>query len=138
MSDGIPELFSIRGRIGRATWWGVTLASWIFTAILDALFIAILDVLPEESEVSLLIALVIALVGAVFILWVSTAAHIKRWHDRNKSGWMVLILLIPVLGALWSLIELGFLRGTKGPNRFGPDPLAPGSPFPEEEFPEWR
>jgi uncharacterized membrane protein YhaH (DUF805 family) len=32
--------------------------------------------------------------------------------------------LIPVLGTLWVLIECGFLRGTRGGNRFGPDPLA--------------
>ena len=44
--------------------------------------------------------------------------HIKRFHDRDKSGWWLLIVLIPIIGAIWLLIELGFLKGTSGPNRF--------------------
>jgi hypothetical protein len=48
---------------------------------------------------------------------------VKRWHDRDKSGWWVLIGLIPVIGGLWMIIECGFLKGTEGSNRFGPDPL---------------
>jgi Protein of unknown function (DUF805) len=48
--------------------------------------------------------------------------YIKRFHDRDKSGWWVLIALIPIIGALCILIELGFLPGTPGPNRFGPPP----------------
>ena len=49
----------------------------------------------------------------------SSFVHIKRFHDRDKSGWWVLIGLIPIIGAIWLLIELGFLKGTPGPNRFG-------------------
>jgi len=44
---------------------------------------------------------------------------IKRFHGLDKSGLWVLIGLIPVIGALWSLIELGCLAGTLGPSRFG-------------------
>ena len=49
--------------------------------------------------------------------------YIKRWHDRDKSGWWMLIVLIPLVGLIWFLVELGFLPGTPGPNRFGPPPL---------------
>jgi uncharacterized membrane protein YhaH (DUF805 family) len=48
----------------------------------------------------------------------------KRCHDRDRSGWFQLISLIPLIGSIWLLVEVGFLRGTPGPNRFGPDPLA--------------
>lgn len=51
------------------------------------------------------------------------ALQIKRWHDRDKSGLWMLIVFVPFIGVLWSLIELGFLRGSAGRNRFGPDPL---------------
>jgi uncharacterized membrane protein YhaH (DUF805 family) len=34
----------------------------------------------------------------------------------------MLILLVPIVGAIWFLVELGFLPGTPGPNRFGPPP----------------
>src|SRR5680860_792339 len=45
---------------------------------------------------------------------------IKRWHDRDKSGWWMLIVLVPIIGWIWFIVELGFLKGTPGPNRFGP------------------
>jgi uncharacterized membrane protein YhaH (DUF805 family) len=48
--------------------------------------------------------------------------QIKGWHDRDKSGWWILINLVPCIGALWTLIECGFLPGTRGDNRFGPNP----------------
>src|SRR3546814_14546367 len=57
------------------------------------------------------------------ILWPGIVIAIKRWHDRDKSGWWILIVLIPIVGPIWALVENGFLAGTAGPNRFGPDPL---------------
>jgi uncharacterized membrane protein YhaH (DUF805 family) len=56
-------------------------------------------------------------------LWISLAVSVKRWHDHDKAGWWVLIAIVPVLGALASLVVLGCLPGTRGPNRFGDDPL---------------
>jgi uncharacterized membrane protein YhaH (DUF805 family) len=67
----------------------------------------------------------IGLLSGIFSLAVIIPAilvYIKRWHDRDKSGWWMLILLIPIVGAIWFLVELGFLPGTPGPNRFGPPP----------------
>ena len=58
------------------------------------------------------------LIGAVIFI----VACVKRAHDRNKSGWWTLVYIIPYIGWLWALIELGCLEGTKGPNRFGADP----------------
>ncbi|MBV7329929.1 DUF805 domain-containing protein [Chloroflexi bacterium TSY] len=55
-------------------------------------------------------------------LWPNLAVSAKRWHDRDKSGWWSLIVLIPIIGVIWMLIEVGFLEGTNGPNRFGPEP----------------
>jgi uncharacterized membrane protein YhaH (DUF805 family) len=51
------------------------------------------------------------------------AISIKQWHDRGKSGWWVLIGLIPFIGAIWALIETGFLEGDPGDNQYGPNPL---------------
>ena len=56
------------------------------------------------------------------MIYPAVVVNIKRFHDRNKSGWWVLIALIPLVGALWIVIECGFLRGTVGDNRYGPDP----------------
>jgi uncharacterized membrane protein YhaH (DUF805 family) len=65
----------------------------------------------------------IPLIIFIPLLWIGLAVNVKRWHDRDKSGWWILINLVPVIGGLWSLIETGFLPGTRGSNRFGPDPL---------------
>ncbi len=74
----------------------------------------------------------VGLVGALLLfvlIWPSLAVQVKRWHDRDKSGWMVLINLIPLVGFIWTLVECGFLDGTQGPNRFGPSPKGIGDPL---------
>ncbi len=48
---------------------------------------------------------------------------IRRSHDLGKSGWYLLWMLVPFAN-LYVLIKLWCFRGTAGPNRFGPDPLA--------------
>ena len=63
----------------------------------------------------------VALVIVLAAVWIGLAVGVKRYHDRGKSGWWVLIALVPVIGGLWYLIECGFLRGTIGPNAYGPD-----------------
>ena len=52
------------------------------------------------------------------------AVQVRRFHDQDKSGWFVLLALIPFLGGLIVLVFM-CLEGTKGPNRFGPDPKDP-------------
>lgn len=59
----------------------------------------------------------------VFDIWAGLGLAVKRFHDRDKSGWWILIQLIPLVGAIWYIVETGFLPGTPGTNRFGPDPL---------------
>ena len=54
----------------------------------------------------------------------SIAVQIRRFHDQDKSGWFVLLSFIRFIGGLIVLVFM-FLEGTKGPNRFGPDPKDP-------------
>jgi uncharacterized membrane protein YhaH (DUF805 family) len=51
----------------------------------------------------------------------SIAVGVRRLHDRDMSGWFMLLGLIPLLGGL-ALLVIFFLEGTRGDNRFGPDP----------------
>lgn len=51
----------------------------------------------------------------------SIAVTVRRFHDQDKSGWFVLLNFIPYVGGLIVLVFM-FLEGTRGPNRFGPDP----------------
>ena len=111
-----PEqvFFSFKGRIGRATWWLYGVGAMVG---LGLLLTALLRIAGVESERA-------AGIVSLLLLWPSLAISVKRWHDRGKSGWWVLVGLIPVIGGLWLLIENGLLRGSAGANRFGPDPLA--------------
>ena len=57
-------------------------------------------------------------------IFTGLAVLMKRCHDRDRSGWYLLWGLIPIIGEIWLLIELGFRKGTEGRNLYGPDPLA--------------
>ena len=118
MIDAIVEIFkdlmTTKGRIPRSTFWwfhGILFALLLFLGLLSES-----KVIPES-----LITILSVLMLPLFIMRI--IVEIKRWHDRDKSGWWVLIGIIPCAGFLWVLIECGFLPGTKGENRFGPDPL---------------
>ena len=53
------------------------------------------------------------------------AVAIRRLHDQDRSGWLLLLVFIPILG-WFALLVLMLLDGTRGRNRFGPDPKNPG------------
>jgi len=111
------ELFlSAQGRISRQTYW----IGWVMLFV--AYLIIYLLIAATRHHLSLLSAL-FGLVS-IALLYPSLCIGIKRFHDRDKSGWWVLIALIPLIGGIWYLIEVGFLPGTRGPNQYGPDPLA--------------
>jgi uncharacterized membrane protein YhaH (DUF805 family) len=110
-------LTSFEGRINRAKFWagvGVLIAAAILASLIDS----ILGLHFGEAG----FGLISALVGLVSI-YLGIALYAKRWHDRDKSGWWTLIVLVPIIGPIWFLVECGILEGTRGPNRFGPDPL---------------
>lgn len=52
------------------------------------------------------------------------AVAVRRLHDQDKSGWLLLLALIPFLG-WFALLVLMCLDGTRGPNRYGEDPKNP-------------
>ena len=58
----------------------------------------------------------------------SIAVGVRRLHDTGRSGWWMLIGLVPVVGGIVLLIFY-VLDGTRGPNEYGPDPKQadPGS-----------
>jgi Protein of unknown function (DUF805) len=70
---------------------------------------------------NILLLIVPIIIGPV-VLWMALAVMTKRYHDRGKPAWWILIAFIPVVGGIWQLIELGLLHGTDGANDYGPDP----------------
>lgn len=110
-------LWSFEGRIPRRTYWA-GIGIWI-GVIVAAMFVGgALGALVKTPEVMLILLLPLL----VLYIWSALALQIKRWHDRNKSGAMVLINLIPYVGGIWTFVECGCLRGTVGANSYGHDP----------------
>jgi uncharacterized membrane protein YhaH (DUF805 family) len=156
----LQVLFSFHGRINRAKFW-LAVVFWIVVEIVVFGVLTVMlakDILALGSEPSgadivrvvlsfgLGIILVCLLVLVPMIVsWF--AVGIKRLHDRDQSGWwmllfffgpavasalaqhsgsgaVALVLSLVSLGIwIWSIVVLGCLRGTRGPNGYGPDPL---------------
>jgi len=106
---------SAQGRVNRKQWWLYLVLPIFVVSVILRLIDNAIGMVDQESGAGLLSGL-----WAFIILIPWILVSIKRWHDHNKSGWWMLIPLVPIVGAIWFLIELGFLKGTEGPNRFGP------------------
>jgi uncharacterized membrane protein YhaH (DUF805 family) len=65
---------------------------------------------------------IMILILYILLIWVSIMSYIKRLHDLDKSGWMVLLLFVPFV-SIYLFIICGFLKWTSWKNRFWDNPL---------------
>jgi uncharacterized membrane protein YhaH (DUF805 family) len=123
---------SFEGRIGRQTFWLSSILLLILVMFLGGIITLLFGTkVPIDQTMGMYqINYTFGFLGGtlmtlltIFYVWANLAVAIKRWHDRNKSGWWIFMGFVPVIGQLWVLIETGFLKGTEGPNDYGPDPL---------------
>lgn len=143
----LMSYLSISGRLRRRDYWRRTLA--VLGILLAGSLLAYL--FRDGNEIAVLMLAAVGAISMVVGIVVTIASAVRRLHDRNKSGWwLLLFLFLPTLlntlagaggdeGAafaliglpfsIWGLIEIGILRGTIGPNRFGEDPLPPPAGF---------
>ncbi|MCT8268965.1 MULTISPECIES: DUF805 domain-containing protein [Afifella] len=98
---------SFEGRIARKDWWIGVIGLFIISLIATLLF-------GNDGLIAFLIS--------VFLFLAGIACHVKRFHDRGRSGWWALIILIPVIGPIWAIVDLGLLEGDQGANSWGPPP----------------
>ena len=110
---------SPQGRVGRQDWWLKYALVFVVISVVASVLDSSLGLTDPERGIG-----PISAIATLVMIYPAIIVNIKRYHDRNKSGWWILIALIPIVGAIWQLIELGFLRGTIGQNRFGSDPVA--------------
>lgn len=96
------------GRARRQEYWMFTLFNIIIIAVLFAI-----DVALGLGFLNLIYSLA--------VLVPSIAVCIRRLHDTGKSGWWILISLVPAIGAI-VLIVFMVLDSTPGDNQFGPNP----------------
>ncbi|MDO9139262.1 MAG: DUF805 domain-containing protein [Methylobacter sp.] len=118
-TQSLTELFlSFDGRVSRSTYW----LRYMLPYFLIYVVLAVLDISLGSFDYDTGYGTTSGLFTLVGII-PSLAMNIKRCHDRNRTGWFLLVGLIPVIG-LWPLIELWFLKGTDGSNPYGADPLS--------------
>jgi uncharacterized membrane protein YhaH (DUF805 family) len=132
-------LFSFFGRTGRGGYWLGVLMSMIFLAggvmLAIGLFGFPQEVLGPDGQpdpVAMMKTLnplffPVAGLGYVLGIWTSIATIVKRLHDRGKSGWWYLLMILLsfiIIGAIWIIVECGILEGEEGPNKYGADPRA--------------
>jgi len=117
-------LFGFTGRMNRAAYWLATLmqAAILLVGFFVVGMVASVTRSPPEGLAEAALAAIFML--ALLVAAVSQlAALIRRSHDLGFSGLFLLVLLVPIV-SLWANIMLWFARGSTGPNRYGPDPLA--------------
>jgi uncharacterized membrane protein YhaH (DUF805 family) len=144
-------LFGFQGRINRLKYW-LGFCTWVVIGVL--VYFALKIVIAATSlNTGVVLFWGMGLLVLVPFLVSSIAINLRRLHDRDKSGWWLLVFyLIPVALAvfaqaavngnpdssvtkvaqygtlaiqLWMIVELGFFPGTKGPNEYGEDRAAP-------------
>ena len=107
---GFSNYVNFSGRACRSEYW-----YWVLFAIIGGIVTYIIDFAIGMPITNTIFGL------AVFLPGLSVA--IRRLHDLDRSGWWILLFLIPLIGAIILIVWFCF-EGTDGPNRFGPDRLA--------------
>jgi uncharacterized membrane protein YhaH (DUF805 family) len=108
IQSGVSKYVQFEGRASRSEYW-----YWTLFSLLVSVAASIVDGISGTEAVSVIAGLALLLPGL--------AMSARRLHDIDRTFWWVLITFT-IVGAL-VLIYWACLRGTVGPNRFGPDPL---------------
>lgn len=113
------------GRSRRKEYWSFFLLSVIVSVVANMMVATgVPSIDPATGQISGGGGALATIGSGISLLWFlgtivpSIAVAIRRMHDQDKSGWFILI-------PIYNLILL-FMEGTKGPNRFGPDPKGEG------------
>lgn len=106
----IKNYANFDGRIGRGAFWRFVAVHFVVSFVLG--------ILAQSVGVVIWLAYVIWTLG---LLVPGIAAGVRRLHDTGKSGWMILIGLIPIIGFI-VLIVFYVAEGDKQPNEYGPVP----------------
>jgi uncharacterized membrane protein YhaH (DUF805 family) len=104
----ISNVLNFQGRASRSAYWWYALALLIVDVVLQ-----IISGVAGSSALTLLVSLILIVVGLSGL-----SVGVRRLHDSDKTGWLLLIGIIPIIGTIIVIVLL-CLPGTPGPNRFG-------------------
>lgn len=119
------------GRSRRKEYWMFVLLQILLLVPL-VLLVTLFAAPPADSADPFGSVAVLAVLGVYFLVFFipGLAVQVRRFHDQDKSGWFILLGFIPYVGSLVLLVFM-CLEGTRGLNRFGPDPK---DPYAEDVF----
>lgn len=103
---------------------------WMFQLGIVLLYIAVVilgAILGAISETRAGIVMIIFAIAMLGLIIPSLAVAVRRLHDQDKSGWMILLGFIPLIGGI-ILLVFYCTEGTPGPNQYGPDPKGQADP----------
>ena len=167
-STVLSWMLALEGRIGRRSWWlGFAILCTVWIVILTVLAGALAPIVAqhpefeqtppgpawmESAEAEPFRRWVEIFLPVIFLsLWSFIALGVKRLQDRGLSGWLILVVAVPLLvvmlsanpatspfgpgiaalakllllaSVIWGVLQFGIFNGETGPNSHGPDPLA--------------
>jgi uncharacterized membrane protein YhaH (DUF805 family) len=103
------------GRSRRKEYWYFVLFNIIVGIVLAAID-ALLGTFSSSSNIGLLSG-----IYSLAVLIPTLAVTVRRLHDIDRTGWWILIALVPLIGGI-VLLVFALLDGTPGTNRYGPNP----------------
>jgi uncharacterized membrane protein YhaH (DUF805 family) len=112
---GLKRYAVFRGRAGRPEYWYFTLIYFLVSVLL-----AVLDAIAGNFDFNSGIGLLSGIFALALVLPV-LAVTARRLHDTGRSGWWMLIMLIPLVGAI-VLLVFTVQAGTPGENAYGLGP----------------
>lgn len=110
-TDVVKKYVDFSGRARRQEYW-------MYTLIYVALLIVVMIVDLTLGTYPLLYSLL-----ALGLFLPSLAVGVRRLHDQDKSGWWVLVGIIPFVGWIWAIVLMA-TEGNPNPNQYGPSPKA--------------
>jgi uncharacterized membrane protein YhaH (DUF805 family) len=105
------------GRARRAEFWNFALATVIVAFGVGVAAVALAAIATPLGYVGMAAYVIVAL-GTIIP---SLASAVRRLHDTGKSGWYLLIGIIPVIGSI-ALLIFYFADSSPEPNQYGPSP----------------
>lgn len=104
----LKKYFGFKGRAKRTEFWIIIFI--VYSIILGPAFYYFE---PYSYDAWLYIY-----IAEIVTAWPYIAVQVRRWHDRNKSGWWFFINFVPVIGILWVIVESGLLPSVNEDNMY--------------------
>lgn len=122
-----PKFLSLSGRIGRMRYFvyaaGLTLLFYLVVGVAAAILIpSMMSAGDADIGVGAIVMGLIATVAFIGVMVMSWGYMVRRLNDINASGWLSLLMLVPIANLVLGLVML-FKRGSEGSNQYGAAPV---------------